>query len=77
MYETGKVRYVSAKTRGWTKAEERMRKMMDERDPVRIALREIEDRERRKCAPPRRCERVGGLDVPPSLTEEIRFPPIS
>ena len=48
VYETGKVRYVSAKTRSWAKAEELMRKMMDERDPVRIALREIKEREKKK-----------------------------
>jgi len=48
VYETGKVRYVSATTRSWTKAEDLMRKMMDERDPVKIALREIEDREKEK-----------------------------
>ena len=64
VYETGKVRYVSATTRSWTKAEDLMRKMMDERDPVKIALREIEDREKEK-------DRRGGSAF---LDRNERFP---
>jgi hypothetical protein len=41
----GRVWYVSAKTRRWAKAEELIRKMMDERDPVKIALPPLENRE--------------------------------
>jgi len=50
LYEHGKVRYVSAKTRSWTKAEEFMRREIDARDPVKRALREIEEREAAKEA---------------------------
>jgi len=39
----GGVRYVSEKTRSWTRAEALMRNRMDERDPDRIALRQIEE----------------------------------
>jgi integrase len=48
LYERGKVRYISAKTRSWTKAEQFMRTLIDARDPVKKALRDIEDRERAK-----------------------------
>ncbi len=48
--KTGKVRYVSAKTRSWAKAEEFMRAQIDARDPVKRALREIEEREAAKAA---------------------------
>lgn len=50
LYESGKVRYLSAKTRSWTKAEEHMRKLIDARDPVKRALIEIEQREKEKAA---------------------------
>jgi integrase/recombinase XerD len=50
IYEHGKVRYVSAKTRSWTKAEDFMRQQIDARDPVKKALREIEEREAAKEA---------------------------
>jgi integrase len=50
IYEQGKVRYVSAKTRSWAKAEEFMRAEIDARDPVKRALKEIEDREAAKAA---------------------------
>jgi integrase/recombinase XerD len=50
LYENGKVRYVSAKTRSWAKAEEFMRAEIDARDPVKRALREIENREAAKIA---------------------------
>lgn len=49
LYEHGKVRYISAKTRSWAKAEEFMRILIDARDPVKKALLEIEDRERAKA----------------------------
>lgn len=44
-------RYASAKTRSWAKAGELVRREMDAGDPVKIALREIEDRERLKWKP--------------------------
>src|SRR6266436_14638 len=50
LYEHGKVRYVSAKTRTWAKAEEFMRQQIDARDPVKKALREIEHKEAAKAA---------------------------
>lgn len=50
IYESGKVRYESAKTRSWAKAEEYMRQKIDARDPVKKALREIEEREAAKAA---------------------------
>src|SRR5215831_17380359 len=49
LYEHGKVRYISAKTRSWAKAEEFMRTLIDARDPVKKALRDIEDRERARA----------------------------
>jgi integrase/recombinase XerD len=50
IYEHGKAGYVSAKTRSWTKADEFMRAQIDARDPVKKALREIEDKEAAKVA---------------------------
>jgi integrase/recombinase XerD len=50
IYEHGKVRYVSAKTRTWAKAEEFMRREIDARDPVKRALLEIEEKETAKAA---------------------------
>lgn len=49
LYENGKVRYISARTRSWAKAEEFMRVQIDARDPVKRALREIEYREAEKA----------------------------
>ena len=49
LYEHGKVRYISAKTRSWAKAEEFMRTLIDARDPVKKALREIQEAERAKA----------------------------
>jgi integrase/recombinase XerD len=49
LYESGKVRYHSAKTRSWTKAEEYMRKLIDARDPVKRALMEIEQKRKERA----------------------------
>jgi len=49
IYENGRVRYVSARTRSWVKAEELMQQEKDARDPVKIALREIAEREAGKA----------------------------
>jgi integrase/recombinase XerD len=49
LYENGKVRYVSAKTRSWEQAEKLAREEMDARDPVKKALKAIEDKEAEKA----------------------------
>lgn len=48
LYENGKVRYVSAKTRSWEQAQKLAQQEMDARDPVKKALKEIGDREAEK-----------------------------
>lgn len=47
IYDQGTVRYQSAHTRSWTKAEAEARKEMDARDPLKKALREIDDEKKR------------------------------
>ena len=65
IYEHGKVRYVSAKTRSWAKAEEFMRAQIDARDPVKKALREIDEKEAAKAAARQACQ----ITVPDALDE--------
>jgi integrase len=50
IYEAGKVRYRSAKTRSWEQAEKVAQDERDARDPVKIRLREIEAQEAAKAA---------------------------
>jgi integrase/recombinase XerD len=47
IYDRGAVRYQSARTRSWAKAESRAREEMDARDPVKQALRAIEEEKKR------------------------------
>jgi integrase len=42
LYEQGKVRYISAKTRSWEQAERFAQGLKDERDPVKVELAKIE-----------------------------------
>jgi integrase/recombinase XerD len=49
LYEDGKDRMVSAKTRSWERAEEFAQVQRDMRDPLKRKLREIEERERREA----------------------------
>ena len=48
IYEAGKVTYKSARTRSWEQAEHAAQDERDARDPVKIRLREIADREAAK-----------------------------
>ncbi len=68
IYEHGKVRYVSAKTRSWAKAEEFMRLQIDARNPVKIALREIEEQEAAKAA----AEKLREITVRDALDEWLK-----
>lgn len=49
VYEQGRVRYISAKTRSWEQAERLARQLIDAKDPATIALRKIEEREAEKA----------------------------
>ena len=49
IYEDGQVRYLSARTRSWKDAEKLAQAERDKRDPVKKALKEIEDREAEKA----------------------------
>jgi site-specific recombinase XerD len=48
IYEDGKVRFISARTRSWDKAQKLAVEELDKRDPVKIRLREIEAQEAAK-----------------------------
>jgi hypothetical protein len=50
IYEVGKVRYLSAKTRSWEQAEKVAQSERDRRDPEKIALRRIAESEAAKSA---------------------------
>jgi integrase/recombinase XerD len=50
LYENGKVSYKSARTRSWEKAEQLAQAERDARDPVKLKLREIAEREASKAA---------------------------
>jgi integrase/recombinase XerD len=75
-YESGKVSYISAKTRSWTKTETFMRTLLDARDPVKKALRDIEERERVKAAAEEAAKAANIISVAKAVNQWLAGEPV-